>query len=245
MLASRSPASLHHRVVAGCQRRRYIADRRGRAQRRLYTQALESLWSHSPESSSPPAAAAARSEAKPKWQPPPLENAAFEEYYKMQGIVREEEWYAFMSVLRTPLPATFRINACRRFFKDIRSKFESVFRRYLECEVSNEYKEDAIRPLVWYPDNLAWHLNFSRKDLRKNQSLESFHEFLKHESEVGNITRQEAVSMVPPLFLNVQPEHHILDMCAAPGSKTFQLLEMINQSLEPGLLPGALVQFSP
>jgi hypothetical protein len=28
----------------------------------------------------------------------------------------------------------------------------------------------------------------------------SFHEFLKHESEVGNITRQEAVSMVGILY---------------------------------------------
>jgi hypothetical protein len=30
-------------------------------------------------------------------------------------------------------------------------------------------------------------------------------------------------------------------VCAAPGSKTFQLLEMIHQSKEPGLLPRALV----
>lgn len=105
----------------------------------------------------------------------------------------------------------------------------------------SEYGEDFISPLTWYPGNLAWRLNFSRKQLRKTEALESFHEFLKHESEVGNITRQEAVSMVPPLFLNVQPDHHILDMCAAPGSKTFQLLEMIHQSKEPGLLPGALV----
>lgn len=47
--------------------------------------------------------------------------------------------------------------------------------------------------------------------------------------------------MVPPLFLNVQPDHHVLDMCAAPGSKTFQILEMIHQSKEQGLLPRALV----
>nr|TKW10850.1 hypothetical protein SEVIR_6G195000v2 [Setaria viridis] len=146
-----------------------------------------------------------------------------------------------MSFLRKPLPATFRINASCQFYKDICSKLENDFRQSLESEVSNEYGEDAIRPLPWYPGNLAWHLNFSRKELRKNLALESFHEFLKHESEVGNITRQEAVSMVPPLFLNVHPDHHILDMCAAPGSKTFQLLEMIHQSKEPGLLPGALV----
>lgn len=107
--------------------------------------------------------------------------------------------------------------------------------------MTDDHEEDAIRPLPWYPGNLAWHLNFSRMQLRRNQALESFHEFLKRENEVGNITRQEAVSMVPPLFLNVQPDHHILDMCAAPGSKTFQLLEMIHQSTKPGLLPNALV----
>ncbi|XP_008651045.1 uncharacterized protein [Zea mays] len=128
-----------------------------------------------------------------------------------------------------------------QFFQDICSQLENDFRKSLETEVTDDHEEDAIRPLPWYPGNLAWHLNFSRMQLRRNQALESFHEFLKRENEVGNITRQEAVSMVPPLFLNVQPDHHILDMCAAPGSKTFQLLEMIHQSTKPGLLPNALV----
>ena len=34
--------------------------------------------------------------------------------------------------------------------------------------------------------------------------------------------------MVPPLMLDVQPHHRVLDLCAAPGSKTFQLLEMMH-----------------
>uniref|UniRef100_A0A453HAK5 SAM-dependent MTase RsmB/NOP-type domain-containing protein n=1 Tax=Aegilops tauschii subsp. strangulata TaxID=200361 RepID=A0A453HAK5_AEGTS len=205
--------------------------------------APESLWRRGPRPprSPAPAAAAARSEPSTSSLPPPLENAAFEEYYKEQRIVHEEEWDAFMSVLRKPLPATFRVNASCRFLKDICSRLENDFRRSLENEVSDECGEYALSPLPWYPGNLAWHLNLSRKQLRKNPALESFHEFLKHESEVGNVTRQEAVSMVPPLFLNVQAGHHILDMCAAPGSKTFQLLEMIHQSKEPGLLPTALV----
>ncbi|XP_020537968.1 RNA cytosine-C(5)-methyltransferase NSUN2 isoform X2 [Jatropha curcas] len=68
-----------------------------------------------------------------------------------------------------------------------------------------------------------------------------FHEFLKLENEIGNITRQEAVSMVPPLFLDVRPDHFVLDMCAAPGSKTFQLLEIIYQSIKQGSLPDGMI----
>ena len=43
---------------------------------------------------------------------------------------------------------------------------------------------------------------------------------------MGGVSRQEAVSMIPPLLLQVEPHHRVLDMCAAPGSKTAQLLEV-------------------
>lgn len=33
--------------------------------------------------------------------------------------------------------------------------------------------------------------------------------------------------MLPPLLLDVQPTDVVLDMCAAPGSKTFQLVERV------------------
>lgn len=38
--------------------------------------------------------------------------------------------------------------------------------------------------------------------------------------------------MIPPLVLDVQPHHKILDMCAAPGSKTAQLIEMLHSGAE-------------
>ncbi|XP_028776573.1 tRNA (cytosine(34)-C(5))-methyltransferase isoform X2 [Neltuma alba] len=46
---------------------------------------------------------------------------------------------------------------------------------------------------------------------------------------------------VPPLFLDVHPSHFVLDMCAAPGSKTFQLLEIIYKSCKAGSLPDGMV----
>lgn len=37
----------------------------------------------------------------------------------------------------------------------------------------------------------------------------------------------QAVSMIPPLLLDVQPGHQVLDMCAAPGSKTAQIVDAL------------------
>ena len=63
--------------------------------------------------------------------------------------------------------------------------------------------------------------------------MQSLHEFVVRESEFGTITRQEVVSMLPPLFLDIEPHHKVLDMCAAPGSKTMQLLEMLHAVENP------------
>jgi len=34
--------------------------------------------------------------------------------------------------------------------------------------------------------------------------------------------------MIPPLLLDVKPNHTVLDMCADPGSKTGQLLDYLH-----------------
>lgn len=45
--------------------------------------------------------------------------------------------------------------------------------------------------------------------------------------------------MIPPLLLDVKPEHRVLDMCAAPGSKTCQLISFLHQGTSTSSLPGA------
>jgi 16S rRNA C967 or C1407 C5-methylase (RsmB/RsmF family) len=36
--------------------------------------------------------------------------------------------------------------------------------------------------------------------------------------------------MIPPLLLDVRPQQKVIDLCAAPGSKTTQILEMLNSN---------------
>ena len=73
--------------------------------------------------------------------------------------------------------------------------------------------------LPWYPDKLAWQLNVTRKDIRRQERYHRLHDFLVAETESESISRQDTVSMLPPLVLDVKPHHTVLDMCAAPGSK--------------------------
>jgi 16S rRNA C967 or C1407 C5-methylase (RsmB/RsmF family) len=184
--------------------------------------------------------------------PPPhvLENANFEQYYRGLGIVPEGEWDAFLSMLRTPLGVSFRItghpddptaHALRDFMEA-----EHVA-RMTELTVPGVGAVPAPCPIAWLPARLSWRFDLSRSTLRgkgtkrtaegeeppppteaelaSKARLAAFHEFLTTEVELGNMCRQEEVSMVPPELLRVEPGHRVLDMCAAPGSKTQQLLE--------------------
>jgi len=68
--------------------------------------------------------------------------------------------------------------------------------------------------------------------VRKYEPFKEFQKFLVSETGVGNISRQEQVSMIPPLLLDIRPEHTVLDLCAAPGSKSAQLIEAIHAGEE-------------
>lgn len=160
------------------------------------------------------------------------ENKLFEQYYKEQGLVPEGEFQEFMDALREPLPATIRITGYKSHAKEILHCLkDKYFKDIQEVEIEGQ-KIEAPQPLSWYPDEQAWHTNMSRKIIRKSPLLEKFHQFLVSETESGNISRQEAVSMIPPLLLNIEPHHKILDMCAAPGSKTAQLIEMLHADMD-------------
>ncbi|KAJ7381450.1 tRNA (cytosine(34)-C(5))-methyltransferase [Desmophyllum pertusum] len=46
-----------------------------------------------------------------------------------------------------------------------------------------EEKADPPTPITWYPDELAWQINLTKKFIRKSSCMEKFHNFLVHETE--------------------------------------------------------------
>jgi 16S rRNA C967 or C1407 C5-methylase (RsmB/RsmF family) len=84
--------------------------------------------------------------------------------------------------------------------------------------------------LPWYPDGLGWSVSTPRTMMRRDSTLAPFHKWLVRMNELGAVNRQEAVSMVPPLLIDLRPGQSVVDLCAAPGSKTAQLLEALAAS---------------
>lgn len=158
-----------------------------------------------------------------------LENARFDAFYGAQKFIHgEEDWNAFLKHLQSPLPACFRIWPDYAFVDELKKQLLEFVGKKL---VLDGAEIQAVEPLHWYPGGVGYKLGTDRRSIRKLEGLNDLHKWMMQHTENGNITRQEAVSMVPPLALNVSPHHRCLDMCAAPGSKTSQLLEIVNRSL--------------
>ncbi|KAH9990974.1 S-adenosyl-L-methionine-dependent methyltransferase [Russula compacta] len=173
-----------------------------------------------------------------------MKNEKFEVYYRKQLAMNDDEWPAFLDICREPLPSTFRICGSRETAAVLTSVVEKTYIPHLTGVIFEDQPIPPPLALPWYPNGLAWQLNVPKKALRRSPEFKKFHSFLVFETEVGNITRQEAVSMLPPLFLDVEPHHVVLDMCAAPGSKTSQLLESLHSAqtlLESCVPPGLLI----
>ncbi len=109
---------------------------------------------------------------------------------------------------------------------------------YVPEITSIEFKGEPVEPptpIPWFPDQLAWQMTTPKSVVRRFPPFASFQKFLVSETSVGNISRQEAVSMIPPLVMDVQPGMTVLDLCAAPGSKAAQLIEMVHNGEESRL----------
>ena len=156
---------------------------------------------------------------------------------------KEEERQRWITALKSILPAAFRIGTAvhEGLRERLEKELDDHFGKEVEIIVQPKGGDRLIKELNLKPEAKmiaparkipyiphAYQLSVDRKTLRSNPGLEPFHEWLKIQTEAGFITRQETVSMIPPIVLDPKPENLVLDMCAAPGSKTSQLLEVVN-----------------
>jgi 16S rRNA C967 or C1407 C5-methylase (RsmB/RsmF family) len=163
--------------------------------------------------------------------------------------IKDAERQRWLGALKAILPASFRIGT--DVDETLREKLEKELEGYvgkkMEIEIQpkggdRRIKEKGLKAekkmiapakkIPFVPH--AYQLSLDRQTIRRNTGLNEFHEWLKVQTEAGFVTRQETVSMIPPVVLNPEPHHKVLDMCAAPGSKTSQLLEVINLPAKVG-----------
>ena len=109
-------------------------------------------------------------------------------------------------------------------FFDVEIKEEDGAKKLQERHIV-DFASITLKKINWYPDGLAFEINLTRDLIRKNPGLKKLQKLINNCSDAGLLTRQELVSMLPPLFLDVQDTDMVLDMCAAPGSKTSQMIE--------------------
>lgn len=167
--------------------------------------------------------------ASTNWENAEKENADWERYYKELNLPDSSEWDAFKTACQTALPLTFRVTGSSSVATEIKNAIDNKYIPMTRNITLEGETVEAPEPLEFYPDNMAYKFNVSKTVIRRNKEFSKLQRFLVVETDAGNISRQEAVSMVPPLFMDIKPEHKVLDMCAAPGSKTAQLLEALHK----------------
>ncbi|KAI0999513.1 Multisite-specific tRNA:(cytosine-C(5))-methyltransferase [Podosphaera aphanis] len=159
----------------------------------------------------------------------PKQNEKLERYYNQALGISEEERPAFWEALKRELPNSFRFAGSKGHALAVQKLLK---KRYIP-EISAISHHDGTlveppQPIPWYPDELAWWMTTPKSVVRRFPPFAAFQKYLVSETSVGNISRQEVVSMIPPLVMDLKPGMIVLDMCAAPGSKAAQLLEMIH-----------------
>lgn len=160
-------------------------------------------------------------------------NPRFREYYLAQLPSLRAEWDAFHKVLSAGLPVTFRLSMARNPFAatalKLRIQKECDKLKTTFIEMNGEVVHNLLTPLLYFPESLvcAFQLNIDSATLARNPVFAALSDLIVSEAALGHLVRQEAVSMIPALLLDVASHHCVLDVCAAPGSKTEQALSLL------------------
>eukprot|EP01084_Bolivina_argentea_P173999 301403_1 len=137
-----------------------------------------------------------------------LKNTNFDLYYKKQGIIPDaNEWNLFMKTLQTELPTSFRFNPASPLYKAYKQKLLNDDYNLQKAEDEKLQHEGITfkvpQPMPFYPEQMGWQCNFPKRFLNKHKPyFKPFRNFLIECNEIGIISRQETVSMIPGLFLS-------------------------------------------
>lgn len=154
-------------------------------------------------------------------------------YYQIQLADLKKEWQLFVRSMKKGLPVSFRVSEALSSTLSLRLRDKlDFFQRRLRgrfIQMNGEVVTgDVLRPVEWSKQTYAMSIdNFT---LAHEQSLQDFHQFLLAEVTQGHVVRQELVSMIPVILLDLNYSHQVLDCCAAPGSKTEQILALMQRS---------------
>ncbi|ANQ05903.1 Uncharacterized protein PCOAH_00000320 [Plasmodium coatneyi] len=146
-------------------------------------------------------------------------NENFFNYYIHQKIIKENEVDNFMTVINTELPITFRVLNNNKYSKFIHENIK----KKLEHLCKDNY---AITKLN--EEDQMYEIYLTRSQIKKDENYKNLYNYLINLNESGYIFRQELVSMLPVLFLKLKENYFVLDMCAAPGSKTAQIVDYMH-----------------
>jgi len=120
-----------------------------------------------------------------------------ERYIKFLG---KEETLKLLEANEKPLIPTIRINTLKIKIDDLLNRLQK--------------KGFVLEPLPWIP--------YGFKIIKSPMNLGSLHEFLQ-----GYYYLQSFSSMVPCHVLDPKPGETVIDMCAAPGSKSTQIAQLM------------------
>ncbi len=147
----------------------------------------------------------------------------------------QSEFVLFEATLKEKLPVTFRINSGEYNYEKVSQMLRDpdFVKNFTDDSLTVEPDEHGSMKTAkidystlrmdckpFYPNSVLFEMMIPRELLKKNLGLKQIHSLVINLADAGLITRQEIVSMLPPLFLDVQAHHSVFDMCAAPGSKT-------------------------